>query len=193
MFVYFGERENVSRGGADRVGDTEPEAGTRLRAISTDSDVGLQFTNCEIVTRAEVGCLTNWATQAPCLVFSFFLSLFILRESAELKWGGAEREGERKKFPSRLCTARRKPDPGLKPTNHSIMTWAKSKSRTLNQISHPGTLKFSYRCNLRSLNDRVSVATCIKFVFSMKPSRAAVKIVSCLPTWNLIWVCLSFL
>ena len=40
----------VSGGGADREGDTESEAGSRLRAISTEPDVGLEPTNCEIMT-----------------------------------------------------------------------------------------------------------------------------------------------
>ena len=45
----------MSRGGAEREGDTESEAGSRLRAISTEPDVGLQLTNCEIMTRVKFG------------------------------------------------------------------------------------------------------------------------------------------
>ena len=37
-------------GGAERGGDIESEAGTRLRAVSTEPDVGLEFTNHEIMT-----------------------------------------------------------------------------------------------------------------------------------------------
>ena len=44
------ERECTSRGGAEREGDTESEAGSRLRAVSTELDVGLELTNREIVT-----------------------------------------------------------------------------------------------------------------------------------------------
>ena len=40
----------MSRGGAEKEGDTESEAGSRLRAISTEPDVGLELTNCEIMT-----------------------------------------------------------------------------------------------------------------------------------------------
>ena len=40
----------MSRGGAEREGDTEPEAGSRLRAVSTEPDAGLELTECEIVT-----------------------------------------------------------------------------------------------------------------------------------------------
>ena len=52
-------------GGAEREGDTESEAGSRLWAGSTEPDVGLKLTNHEIMTWAEVGRSTDWATQAP--------------------------------------------------------------------------------------------------------------------------------
>ena len=67
MCIYFWEtqRQNVSGLGAEREGDTESEAGSRLRAVSTEPDAGLEPTNREIVTWAEVGCSTNWATRAP--------------------------------------------------------------------------------------------------------------------------------
>ena len=44
------ERQSRSRGGAEREGDTEPEAGSRLRAVSTEPDTGLELTNREIMT-----------------------------------------------------------------------------------------------------------------------------------------------
>ena len=40
----------MSGDGAEREGDTESEAGTRLRDVSTESDAGLELTNCEIMT-----------------------------------------------------------------------------------------------------------------------------------------------
>ena len=55
----------MNGGGAEREGDTEPEAGPRLWAISPEPDSGLELTDLEIVTWAEVGCSTDWATQAP--------------------------------------------------------------------------------------------------------------------------------
>ena len=36
--------------GAEREGDTESEAGSRLQAVSTEPDVGLELTECEITT-----------------------------------------------------------------------------------------------------------------------------------------------
>ena len=73
LFIFEGEREreSMSRGGPEREGDTESEAGSRLWAISTEPDAVLKLTNCEIMTWAEVGCLTDWATQAP-LHFKIF-------------------------------------------------------------------------------------------------------------------------
>ena len=40
----------MSGGGAEREGDTESEAGSRLQAISTEPDTGLEPTNCKIMT-----------------------------------------------------------------------------------------------------------------------------------------------
>ena len=40
----------MSRGGAEREGDTECEVGSRLRAVSTEPNVGLELMNCEIMT-----------------------------------------------------------------------------------------------------------------------------------------------
>ena len=44
------ERQSASREGAEREGETEPEAGSGLRAGSTEPDVGLEPTNREIMT-----------------------------------------------------------------------------------------------------------------------------------------------
>ena len=46
-------------GGAEREDDRELEAGSRLQAVSTQPDTGLELTKCKIMTRAEVGCLTD--------------------------------------------------------------------------------------------------------------------------------------
>ena len=56
----------MSRGGAEREGDTESEAGCQH---SSEPDAGLELRNCEIMTWTAVGRLTDWATQAP-LIFS---------------------------------------------------------------------------------------------------------------------------
>ena len=51
--------------GAEREGDTESEAGSRLWAVSTEPDMGLRPTNGEIMTWDEVGRLTDRAIQMP--------------------------------------------------------------------------------------------------------------------------------
>ena len=48
--VYFFLRQSMSRGGAESEGDTESEAGSRLRAVSPEPDAGLELTNREIMT-----------------------------------------------------------------------------------------------------------------------------------------------
>ena len=40
----------MSRGRAEREGDTEAEAGSRLRAVSTEPNVGLELMNQENVS-----------------------------------------------------------------------------------------------------------------------------------------------
>ena len=73
MFISFLERQTdrqrqrTSGRGAEREGDTESKAGSRLLAVSTEPDTGLKPTNCEIVSWAEVRRLTNWGTQVPPL------------------------------------------------------------------------------------------------------------------------------
>ena len=44
------ERQIVSRGGTETNGDAESEAGSRLQAVRTEPDAGLEPTNREIMT-----------------------------------------------------------------------------------------------------------------------------------------------
>ena len=69
----------MSRGGREGEGDTEWEAGSRLPAVSTKPDVGLELTKWEIMTWAEVGSLANWATQAPW-------AFYFLNEDTKGQW-----------------------------------------------------------------------------------------------------------
>ena len=50
--------------GRERKEDTESETESRFWAVSTEPDVGLKPTNCEIMTWAEVGRSTDWATES---------------------------------------------------------------------------------------------------------------------------------
>ena len=77
MPVYFLRERQTDRetenkqGGAEREGYTESEAVSRLWAISTEPDAGLELTDREIMTWAQVGCSTDWATQAPQTICYF--------------------------------------------------------------------------------------------------------------------------
>ena len=64
MFIYFWrkKRQRVSGGGAEKEGDTESEAGFRLWVVSAEPKAGLEPTNQEIMTWAEIGGLADWAT-----------------------------------------------------------------------------------------------------------------------------------
>ena len=44
------ERQSASRGGAEREGDTEFEAGSRICAVNTEPDAGLELTDYEVMT-----------------------------------------------------------------------------------------------------------------------------------------------
>ena len=50
VYLFLRERQSASGGGAERERDTESEAGSRLRALSTESDVGLEPMNRKIMT-----------------------------------------------------------------------------------------------------------------------------------------------
>ena len=50
LFLTGRERQSMSRGGVEREGDTESEAGSRLRAVRTEPDPGLELTDREIMT-----------------------------------------------------------------------------------------------------------------------------------------------
>ena len=65
MFISETETEHEWGWGREREGDTESEAGSSLWAVSTEPDAGLELTDREIVTWAEVGRLTDRATQVP--------------------------------------------------------------------------------------------------------------------------------
>ena len=52
LYSFLRDREGkgVSRGGAEREGDTESEAGPRLLAVSTEPNAGFEPTNSAIMT-----------------------------------------------------------------------------------------------------------------------------------------------
>ena len=108
----------MSRGGAEKGGDTELEAGSRLWAVSIEPDTGFEPTNREIMTWTEVGRLTDWATQVPQGLLILFIFLFILG------WEGQRKRQTQnpKQAPGSELSA--EPNAGLELTNCEIMTWA---------------------------------------------------------------------
>ena len=52
VYLFLRERQIASESGsgAERKGDKETGAGSRLQAVSTEPDVGLELTSCEIMT-----------------------------------------------------------------------------------------------------------------------------------------------
>ena len=48
--MFERERQSVRGGGAEREGDTESKVGSRLQAVSTEPNAGLELTNCELMT-----------------------------------------------------------------------------------------------------------------------------------------------
>ena len=67
MFIYFWDRESLCRGGAERRGNRESEAGSVLMADSPmqGSDSGTMRSWPK--PKSRVGCLTDWASQEPLL------------------------------------------------------------------------------------------------------------------------------
>ena len=59
MFTYFSETECEWGRDREREGDTDSQAGSMLWAVSTGPDAGLEPMNNELMTWAEVGCLTD--------------------------------------------------------------------------------------------------------------------------------------
>ena len=50
VYLFLRQRHSMSMGGAEREGDPESEAGSRLQAVSTEPDAGLKPMKCEIMT-----------------------------------------------------------------------------------------------------------------------------------------------
>ena len=82
MFIYFWEREHESGRGRER---GRQRILSRLHAVSSQTQAGLEPMNPEIKTWAEAGSSTDWATQVPLIpssihvvtnskIFFFFMS-----------------------------------------------------------------------------------------------------------------------
>ena len=68
MFIYFWGGGRVREREREREGDTESKAGSMFWVVSTDPNTGLELTNREDMTWAEVGSLIDWATQVHYII-----------------------------------------------------------------------------------------------------------------------------
>ena len=50
IYLFLRERQSANQGGEGREGDTGSQAGSRLPAVSTEPDAGLEPMECEIMT-----------------------------------------------------------------------------------------------------------------------------------------------
>ena len=73
-----------------------------------------------------------------CFILLIFMCFEREREQERTSEGGAERGRKGERESQAGSTPRAEPNAGLDPTNGEIMTGAKIKSGTLNQLSHPG-------------------------------------------------------
>ena len=132
--------------GAEREGDTELETGSRLWAVSTEPDAGLELTDREIMTWARVGRLTDWATQAP---------LYLFLKQTECKWGRGRERG-RHRIWSRFQALSYQHRAGCGAQTHKLSDHDLSRSWTLNQLSQPGAPGF-HQFKTTGLQERILV------------------------------------
>ena len=142
MFIYFweGERQSLSRGGAEREGDTEPNPGSELSAQSlmrgsslwtvrawhelnwlSHSGAPVQTFKKLKVSGPNSSFLekTNKQTNKPLFKIFIYIYLFIWeREWQSVNRGGAETEGDTEfKAGSRVHTVSPEPSTGLQLMN----------------------------------------------------------------------------
>ena len=88
VYLFLGkrERQSMSGAGAEREGDTESEAGSRLWAVSTEPDAGLKLTDREILTWAKVGML-NRLSQPGAPSSLFLVDLYLSEKKQRDKMG----------------------------------------------------------------------------------------------------------
>ena len=123
----------MSGGWAETEGDTESESGSRLWAVNTEPNAGLELMNCETMT---------WASQTlnqlshPGAPNMYFFNVYLFLRDRVWAGHGSEREWDTEsEAGSGLRAVSTEPEEGLQLTSCEMMTWA---SQTLNQLSHPG-------------------------------------------------------
>ena len=109
MSIYFWERERERESeqewgrGREREGDTKSEAGSRLWAVSIEPNAGLELMSREIMTWAEVGCLTEPSRHPK--KEPFYVNIFKhkqRRDTVRIEWPACQM------FPPPVTTCRNK-------------------------------------------------------------------------------------
>ena len=147
VYLFLRQRDRAWMG-AERETHTEFKAGSRLRAVSTEPDMGLKLTDCEIMTWGEVGRFINWTTQVP--LKNIFLE-FIYFWDKERGWKretetdryrvqqGRCREWGRHRLWNRLQAPSCQHRAWHGAWTHGPWDHDLSQSQTLDWLSHPGT------------------------------------------------------
>ena len=141
VYLFLRQRDTEHEWGRGRKRGRQNLKQTRLRAVSTEPDMGLELMNHEIMTWAKVGCLTDWAIQAPLIIIilKFFLMFIYFwdRERQSASGRGAERG--RHRIPSRLQAPSCQHRAWCRAWTHEPWDHDLSWSQTLNRLSHLGT------------------------------------------------------
>ena len=130
FYLFLRQRETEHEWGWGREGDTESEAGSRPWAVRREPDVGLELTNCEIMTWAKVRHLTDWATQVPHLFLSLKVYLFLRERERQSTRGEGQKEKDTqnpKQAPGSELSAQ-SPTRGL--NSQTVRSWPEPKSDT---------------------------------------------------------------
>ena len=81
MFIYFWQRDRAWAGEGQRERETQnPKQAPGSELSGTEPDMGPEPTDCETMTRAEVGRSTNRTTQAPLYILSINLELLFKKK-----------------------------------------------------------------------------------------------------------------
>ena len=90
MFVYSFSRDRESRGGAERGGDRESQAGSSLSVQSPAGGLISQTMSSWAESTSRVGTLTDRATQEPSLDLQRAFHVAITEDNSHFTAGGTE-------------------------------------------------------------------------------------------------------
>ena len=135
MFTYFWEREHKQGKGREREGDTESEAGSRLWAVSTEPDAGLEPARCWLWPEPKLDAQSTEPSRSPKCLFYFWK-----RERESMSRGRAERDWETEDLKQALYWQQRAQ---CRTWTHKRWDHDLSWSWMLNRLSPPGDPDFT--------------------------------------------------